>query len=90
MLLDEYRKELDQIDTQLVDLFEKRMEISKKVACYKQENNLPILQPEREEQIIATRGSSVKPEIQVYTEELFRQIMRISREYQAEILAENP
>ena len=41
--LSDYRKEIDEIDHQLVPLFEQRMEVVRKVAAYKKEHNLPVL-----------------------------------------------
>ena len=37
-----YRDQIDEIDAQLVDLFEKRMEVVLKVAEYKKANNIPV------------------------------------------------
>ena len=52
MNLDELRCQIDQIDQNLLQLFEQRMEIVKGVAAYKKENNLPIFHKDREDQII--------------------------------------
>lgn len=46
--LNECRKEIDEIDQQLIKLFEQRMKISKEVVTYKLANNMQIFQPERE------------------------------------------
>ena len=48
MSLEEYRKEIDAIDKQIVELYEKRMEVSDKVALYKIENHRNVYDPERE------------------------------------------
>ncbi len=45
--LDESRKKIDEIDMQLMQLFEKRMNVVVDVAKYKKENNLEIFQSER-------------------------------------------
>lgn len=50
--LDEYRKEIDDIDKQLTKLFEKRMDVVLKVGEYKKKNNLPVLNASREEQVL--------------------------------------
>ena len=44
MELADYRKELDETDAQLLELFKKRMNTVKNIAEYKKENNLPVLQ----------------------------------------------
>ncbi|MCM1284841.1 MAG: prephenate dehydratase [Acetobacter sp.] len=46
------RKEIDEIDEQLIPLLIKRMGISEKVAQYKVERGLPVLNAEREQQIL--------------------------------------
>lgn len=46
------RKEIDEIDEQLIPLLLRRMEISKKVAEYKVQRGIPVLNEEREQQIL--------------------------------------
>ena len=50
--LEEIRKEINKIDEEMLKLFEKRMKIVEEVIAYKIENNIPILDTNREEQII--------------------------------------
>ena len=50
--LKQCRIEIDAIDQQLMELFEKRMALSKSVVEYKIENHLEIFQPEREREVI--------------------------------------
>ena len=52
MELLELRKEIDKIDSQLIPLLLERMEVSRKVAEYKVEHNIPVLNEEREQQIL--------------------------------------
>ena len=52
MELSEIRKDIDAIDEELVKLFCQRMALSAKVADYKKANNLPILVPAREREIL--------------------------------------
>ena len=40
MDLNELRKEIDAVDRQIVELFEKRMEISERLAAYKQKQGM--------------------------------------------------
>ena len=44
MELSDYRKELDSIDAQMLELFKQRMNTVRGVAEYKKENKLPVLQ----------------------------------------------
>lgn len=88
--LNEIRKEIDEVDSSIVDLFEKRMTLCKNVAQYKIENNKKVLDRAREEEKIkkvvelATNDFDKKG-----VEELFTQIMAISRKLQYQTLSEN-
>lgn len=74
------RRELDEIDRELVKLFERRMAISRRVAAYKKENNLPVLDAAREEQVIATRLQWLADRgLEAPLQALFTEIMRLSR-----------
>ena len=57
--LDEARIKINEIDKELIDLFKRRMELSKEIGLYKFENNLPILDEKREELL---RFANVIPE----------------------------
>ncbi len=46
------RKEIDKIDEQLIPLLLKRMDVAKNVAEYKVANGIPVLNEEREQQIL--------------------------------------
>lgn len=50
--LDDYRKEIDDIDRELTSLFEKRMNVVLNVAKYKKDNKLEVLQKGREAEVI--------------------------------------
>ena len=47
MDMNEYRKQIDEIDTQLTELFQKRMDTAAKIAEYKKANGMPIFDPAR-------------------------------------------
>ena len=57
MELGELRKELDGIDSQLADLYEKRMDICSQVADYKIKTSKSVYDPEREAQKIEAIGN---------------------------------
>ena len=85
MDLKEIRAEIDSIDRELVNLFLKRMELSARVAAYKIENGIPVLNATREEEIIAiVRGAN--EHFASYSEELYRKIFELSREYQQKLM----
>lgn len=55
MNLNQARKKLDKYDKKMIKILAKRMAIIPQVAEYKKKNNLPILQTEREEEIIKSK-----------------------------------
>lgn len=52
--LQECRKEIDEIDSEIIRLFEKRMKVCEDVAEYKIRTGKKVLDPERERQKIAS------------------------------------
>ena len=85
--LGEIRNEIDTIDREIVELFEKRMELCGNVAEYKIENGKQVLDTDREKEKIdkvmaLARNSFNKKGV----EELFKQIMAMSRKLQYQIL----
>ena len=57
MELKELRNEIDLIDDELVQLFNKRMQLSAQVADYKKEHNMTVLQANRYNEILNKRGA---------------------------------
>lgn len=85
--LDKLRKEIDCVDKQIIEAFEKRMKIVENVALYKKENNLPILNKNREEGVIKENCRNIKNiNLKHYAEEFIKELMEISREYQYNII----
>ena len=60
MELEDYRKQLDEIDKKLALLFEKRMEVMEKVRVYKNENHLPVLDKKREDAMHIKNAGIIK------------------------------
>ncbi|MDL2208756.1 bifunctional 3-deoxy-7-phosphoheptulonate synthase/chorismate mutase type II [Parabacteroides sp. OttesenSCG-928-O15] len=54
--LTELRRQIDQIDEQLLELLAKRMRISCEIGVYKKEHNMPILQSPRYNEILEKRS----------------------------------
>ncbi len=81
------RRELDEIDLELTKLFERRMEVSRRVAEYKRENNLPVLDASREEQVLSSRVEMLHDKtLEKSARALFMEIMRLSRLAQESML----
>lgn len=86
----ELRKDIDEIDSQIVELYEKRMEVSSKVAQYKIENGKKVFDKEREKEKIQKVKSLTHNDFNSHgIEELFEQIMAMSRKLQYGLLDEN-
>ena len=87
MELADYRKELDETDAQLLELFKKRMSTVKNIAEYKKENNLPVLQQGREREILAAAAAGAGEELEDYARTFFSTLMDVSRSYQERLTA---
>ena len=82
MDLNKIRSEIDKIDDQLNELFRKRMDTVLKVAKYKQENNVPVLNKNREREIVHRMVSQNDDALASYTKILFNTLFDVSRSYQ--------
>ena len=81
--LNEIRQEIDAIDRQIVECFEKRMDIVLKVAAYKIENKMQVLDAAREQQVIAKNKALLNnKEYEAALECVLNEMMRVSRELQ--------
>lgn len=90
MNLSECRNEIDKIDKELVELFEKRMNVAINVAKYKIENNIPIFNGAREAEVIEKNINRLNnKEYSRLTEKFFTHLMELSRSLQADIIYGN-
>ena len=83
--LSEIRKEIDQIDNELIALFKRRMDCAKEVGIYKKANNIPVLNQKREDEILAEvqeKGGEYGAAARL----LFSNIMELSRALQHNII----
>lgn len=84
------REEIDKIDKQIVKLIEHRMKIAEEVAEYKRNSGKQVLDKEREQQKIeavkALAGNTFNKQ---GIQELFKQIMSMSRKLQYSMLNED-
>ena len=84
MDLQELRGRIDEIDNNLVDLFQQRMDVSAEIARYKQRHNLPVHDPARERQKL--HDLCGKTEEGSYITALYSLIFELSRAEQERIL----
>lgn len=89
MDLEALRSKIDDINSQLLTLFEQRMELTEQVAIYKKENNLPIFQPDREQEILSRIiKQTEKEENRQATKVFFSVLMDISKCQQKRVVSE--
>lgn len=86
MELKELRASIDVIDRQIVELFEKRMDVSTGIALAKKEAGLPIYDPKREEEKLKSIESlATKDEYKPFLRELYTNLFEYSKELQNKV-----
>ncbi|MEE3427428.1 MAG: prephenate dehydratase [Ruminococcus sp.] len=83
--LNEIRKDINEIDDKLLELYKRRMDCAEEVGYYKKENNIPILNEKREEEIfnkIEENGGKYGASARM----LYSTIMELSRALQYNIV----
>ena len=85
--LDEARKEITDIDAQMLKLFEARMAAAEKVAEYKHEHGLSIRDRAREAELIKTNKAIIQnPEVEPYYGDFLEKVIDLSCNYQTKLL----
>lgn len=88
--LSKIREEIDQIDRQMVALYEARMNLAAEVAEYKISVGKPVLDKEREKEKLQKVQGLVQAEENRYgVGELFQQIMALSRKRQYQMMVQH-
>ena len=87
--LEEYRGEIDRIDSELVRLFLERMVVTGKVGEYKRGQGMPVLDAGREKRVIAAKTALTDdPARKSDVAQLYETIMGISRRQQRSLVEE--
>lgn len=86
-ILDNYRLEINNIDEELLTLLKKRMKLSIKIGKFKKENNIPILNKNRENQVLERINTCNKKDNEIIISEnligiLWTNIMNYSKDLQ--------
>ena len=85
--LESARRAIDEIDGQMAALFEARMAQVARVAAYKQEYDIPVLDASREQQVIEQNTARIRDAaLRPYYQEFQQAAMAVSRQYQAHAL----
>ena len=88
MRLEALRKEINAIDEKLVSLFCERMHVAAKIAEYKKENGLPVLDKKREEELYAKVSLLAEDGFSGDVKNLYEKITELSRAYQERVISE--
>lgn len=87
--LQELREQLDQIDHQMVQLYEERMNICEQVGQYKIGAGKKVFDKQREQEKLQSVAEKVSTEFQKKgIQELYQQLMSMSRQLQYKLLAD--
>ncbi len=82
-MLEQYRNQIDQIDQQLIALLDARFTVTKQVGEYKREHGVPVLNQNREQQII-DKISAIDLQHSEQVTQVYLAIMDISKKQQDE------
>ena len=82
MDLKELRDQIDILDGEMLELFQKRVELCLQVAEYKKKNKVNVLQTGREKEVIDGIKKKAEPKFEDSAAVLFSNIMDISKSYQ--------
>ena len=86
MELSEIREKIDAVDDQLLSLFLERMALSEEVAAYKNQHRLPILNKQREREILA-KVTEKAGDKERYAYHLYSTLFELARSRQAELIS---
>ena len=85
--LNEAREIINKVDREMAKLFTERMHAAEMIAQYKRERGLPILDPEREREVIEQNSQLIEDDdIRAYYVKFLEDNMSVSRAYQTKIL----
>lgn len=84
------RRKINQIDAQMAELFEQRMQAVEEVIAYKLAHKMEILDSSREAQVIETNTQYIQDHTyKPYYTEFITEVMRLSRAYQKTRIHQN-
>ena len=89
--LEDARKIISEVDSQMVALFVKRMRAAELVYEHKKKFGLPILDQNREDAVIAKNSALIEDEVlKGYYIDYLKHLMGISRAYQLQMQNDSP
>ena len=88
MNIEDLRKKIDGIDSEMCRLFAERMQVVTDIARYKKENNMVVYHPSRARAVLQNISKQLGPEFEGYGRSLYRTIFDLSESYQTRMLSE--
>lgn len=83
MKLNDLRQKINEIDEEMLNLFLKRMEVSKAIGIYKETHQLPILDERREKELIQKQKELLNnDDLWPLYKSFLKEVMHLSKEYQ--------
>lgn len=89
MRIEDLRQQIDQTDAELLRLFQERMEISAKIAAWKKENDVPVLDKARERKKLQAVADAVPGELRDDARLFMSTLMGLSRSCQHRLNGES-
>ena len=86
--LQRLRQDIDAIDSQLVELFCRRMDVTRRVGEYKRERDIPVLDQTRERQVLRNKGELAGDELRPAVITLYQTILALSRRQQRDLIGQ--
>lgn len=88
--LEKCRVEIDEIDRKIIELYEKRMNIVKRVTQYKIENSMPVLDSNRESKMLEKNLNLINElEFKKYYPSVLNGFLKASKDMQSELIDKN-
>ncbi|MFB9860522.1 chorismate mutase [Salinicoccus siamensis] len=79
------RGKIDEIDTEMIALFEARMEVAEEIAECKIAQGIPVFDGTREEEVICRNVNKLQDDaLKEYADSFFKHLMALSRKKQQE------
>ncbi len=91
--LQDLRRDIDAIDRELVELFRRRMDVTRRVGEHKRARGIPVLDQERERQVLRDKAELAGEALRPAVITLFQTVMALSRRQQRDLMGqgqENP
>ena len=88
MNIEDLRKKIDGIDSEMCRLFAERMQVVTDIARYKKENNMVVYHPSRARAVLQNISKQLGPEFEGYGRSLYRTNFDLRESYQTRMLSE--